>query len=342
MKIRKGAIVTVLGVVLAVSAMKAQTERGSSVFGVFSGSTPAGDSIRPLLGIPSDATAELMQWQLTLYQDAKTLAPARYALRCDYGPAVAGLPGLGKERIRLQREGSWKLGKGTKSKPEAVVYELDGAVSLFRLSADILHVLNRDRSLMNGTGGWSYTLYRSEASERPGDPSLTADAPRSYTIAPVASGQSVFGVFEGRSPCQGIARELKIGVDAGCIKVKWRVTLYQDPKTLAPTTYRLEDSLHRQAPREGNWTIIRGTEIDPEAPVYQLAPTETEAALCLLEGDNNVLFFLNQNRRPLVGHAEFSYTLNRRQPPSPTPASVCGSVWWFSPFISARSKPPAR
>lgn len=214
----------------------------------------------------------------------------------------------------MKKEGSWRMGKGIKSNPEAVVYELNGAVSLFKVDPDILHVLNRDRSLMIGTGGWSYTLNRDEMSEKPGDISQVEASPsESYTISPVGTGPAVFGVFEGRSPCQGIARELKIGVNAGCIKVKWRVTLYRNPKTLDPTTYKLEDSFHRRAAREGTWKIIPGTETDPNAIIYELAPTKTEAALLLLKGDDNVLFFLNQNRKPMVGHAEFSYTVNRRE-----------------------------
>jgi hypothetical protein len=37
----------------------------------------------------------------------------------------------------------------------------------------------------------------------------------------------------------------------------------------------------------------------------------TEPALLLLKADDNILFLLDQNREPMVGHAEFSYTLNR-------------------------------
>jgi hypothetical protein len=192
------------------------------------------------------------------------------------------------------------------------VYELEGAVSLFKVDQNLLHVLNRDRSLMVGTSGWSYTLNRTEASEKPAPPA-TADLP-DRTISPVATGPAVFGVFEGRSPSVGIARELKIVADADA-KAKWRVTLYQNTETQAPTTYKVESSLHRQGAREGKWAIVRGTDSDPQAIVYRLDPTETEAALFLLKGDDNVLFFLNQDRKPLVGHADFSYTLNRRSPP---------------------------
>jgi len=317
MKIQRARIVRLLLIVFVVTAVQAQPKSDSSVFGVFSGSSPSGDAIRPFLGIPLDAIADLIEWRLTLHQDAVTHVPATYRLHCEYGPAVAGLPGLGGKRSSVERQGSWRIGKGTKPNPEAaVVYELDGSVSLFRLTPDILHTLNRDRSLMIGTGGWSYTLYREGTSEKPGDASFPVGGEsRSYAVAPVPTDRSLFGVFDGRSPCQGIARELGIGVSAGCIKVKWRITLWHDPQTKTPTRYRMEDSLHRRAPREGNWTIIRGTQTEPNAIIYRLAPTETEAALFLLRGDDDVLFFLDRNLKPLIGHGEFSYTLNRKQSP---------------------------
>ena len=165
---------------------------------------------------------------------------------------------------------------------------------------------------MVGNGGWSYTLNRADSAEKPVDPSLAANAPdMSYPISPFAIGPNVFGVFEGRSPCHGIARELNLPQHAGCHKVKWRVTLYQNPETSVPTTYKIEGTLHRQRVREGTWSIVRGAKIDPNATVYRLNPTETEAALLLLKADNNILFFLDQSRELLVGHADFSYTLNR-------------------------------
>jgi len=293
--------------------LSAKSNSNLSVFGVFVGSSPFGETMKSLLQIPPAARADLMQWNLTLYQDARTLAPTTYKLHCEFGPAVPGLPGLGATRTAVDREGSWRKGTGIKSNPEAVVYDLNGTVSLFKLTPDIVHVLDRDRSLMIGTSGWSYTLQRVEATEKPGDPAQTGgtDHNESGTVSPLATGPSVFGVFDGRSPCQSAARELKIDVSGSCFKLKWRITLYQDPKTQAPTTYKMEDSLHRRKAREGTWSIIRGAETDPNAIVYRLAPTKTEGALLLLKGDENVLFFLNQHGKPLVGNAGFSYTLHR-------------------------------
>jgi hypothetical protein len=289
-----------------------------SVFGVFCGSSPCGEPIRQALRIPTNGAPELIEWKLTLYQDATAHTPSRYELHCDYGLTVPNKPGLAKDVKTLERQGTWTLSKGTKSNPDAVVYEFNGAISLLQVDSNILHVLNPDRTLMIGNGGWSYTLNRTDHAEKRPEQALMQSQPdMSYQISPLATGPTVFGVFEGRSPCQGIARELKKSVHAGSAKVKWRVTLYQNPETLAPTTYKVESSLHRRNPREGDWSIVRGTQKDPNAIVYRLAPTKDEAALFLLKGDDNVLFFLDQSRNPLVGHCEFSYTLNRRTTSSP-------------------------
>ena len=200
------------------------------------------------------------------------------------------------------------------AKPDRVVYRLTAdksqrSLSFVKIGDNLLHLLNPDGSLMVGNGGWSYTLNRADQAEKPGDASVTPDM--SYKISPLATGPNVFGVFEGRSPCHGIARELKLPQHAGCMKVKWRITLYQNPETSAPTTYKVEGTLHRQGAREGAWSIVHGTKADTKAIVYQLSPTQTEAALLLWKADENVLFFLNRDLEPMVGHADFSYTLNR-------------------------------
>ena len=134
---------------------------------------------------------------------------------------------------------------------------------------------------------------------------------RTTSTKPLASGPSVLGVFEGRPPCSEIARQLKIPVSAECTKLKWGLTLYQDPNSLTPTTYKLEGSLFREKPREGKWAIVKGTKSNPDAVVYQLDPDKPGDSFYLLKGDENVLFILDENRNLRVGNIDFSYTLNR-------------------------------
>jgi hypothetical protein len=161
-------------------------------------------------------------------------------------------------------------------------------------------------------------LNRAESAETLGTPAPPpATPPESYTILPLETGPAVFGIFAGRTPYQGIARHLKKDANARGTKLKWLVTLFQNPATLTPTTYRLEGTLYRRNIREGKWSIVHGTETDPNAIIYLLEPTQTEAELSLLKGDENILFFMDGHRKPLVGHAEFSYTLNREEAPHP-------------------------
>jgi hypothetical protein len=313
-KCRLAGVLITVSMLVCIARGGEETKPGdSSVFGVFVGSSPCTESISPVLQIPADANLQI-RWNLTLYQNPKTREPAGYQLRCDYESTVAGAPKPENRKHTVKRKGLWTIGKGTKWNEDAVVYELSGAVVLFQLNRDILHVLNPDRSLMVGNGGWSYTLNRAESAEKLGTPAPPPDAPpESYKILPLEKGPAVFGIFAGRTPYEGIVRHLNQDANARGTKLKWVVTLFQDPATLAPTTYRLEGTFFRSNVRVGKWTIMHGTATDPNAMVYQLEPTKTQSGLSLLKGDENVLFFLDGNGKPFVGHANFSYTLNREK-----------------------------
>jgi hypothetical protein len=278
---------------------------------VFSGSSPCGASIQQLLKIPSGVACDLIQWNVTLQRDARTQAPSYYEIRGRYGRLVEGTVTLDDEARPIERFGRWTVGTGTGSDRDATVYDLDDAISLLPVGPNVLHLLDGERRLLVGTSGWSYTLNRDDTGEGRVSRLLALFQPDlTYPISPKADGSDAFGVFAGRSPCQGIAEELDIPVSVACVRAKWRVTLYQDPRAGTPTTYKVEGSLFKQGPRQGTWTLTRGTPQDPEAVVYRLAPSETQRELLLLKGDDGVLFFLDRERRPMVGHADFSYTLN--------------------------------
>ena len=134
---------------------------------------------------------------------------------------------------------------------------------------------------------------------------------KSFSTMPLASGPSVYGVFEGKSPCQSIARQLNIEVGPECTKLKWGLTLYHDSITHKPTHYKLAGTFFRKQDREGKWHIVHGTRTDPGAIIFQLDLGESNGFLFLLKGDDNVLFILDKNKDFLVGDAQFAYTLNR-------------------------------
>jgi hypothetical protein len=301
----------------AASAAEPSPAANPDVYGVYAGSSPCGEPIRRVLNdLAAGESCALMEWKLTLHRDAKTQTPTRFSLSADYGAVQQGKPGLAAGAKTLTRTGTWTRARG--ASPREAVIALAGAFSLVEIDAGILQLLNPDGSLMLGDGGQSYTLNRADRAEPRPDPSWLSQIAlpdMSYPIAPLSTGPEVFGVFEARTPCQGIARAQKAEVEASCFKVKWRVTLYQHAATRAPAAYKVEGGLYRTGARRGTWTIARGAHDDPNAVVYALSASGSAPELLLLKGDDNVLFFLDQERRPLVGHSEFSYTLNRRTAP---------------------------
>jgi hypothetical protein len=136
---------------------------------------------------------------------------------------------------------------------------------------------------------------------------------KNTATVPIPTGPNVLGVFDGRSPCQGIARELHVETIPECTKIKWRLTLYQDSITHAPTEYKLEGFVYRNPPRKGKWRIVRGTKTNPNAVVIQLDPDDPGKNIFLLKVDQYVLFFLDKDRRLMVGNENFSYTLYRTE-----------------------------
>jgi hypothetical protein len=184
-------------------------------------------------------------------------------------------------------------------------------VSFVKMSDDILHVLNPDKTLMLGNAAWSYTLNRTD-----NRPSIDMDGPvgagPEATRPPIPGtppGSSVLGVYEGRSPCHEIVFEmLKLTPYPNCLKIKSQLTLYQDQETGTSSAYIL---MGTSSIRQGTWTLLQGTKEDPDAVVYQLQLEGSKGSVSFLKVDENHLFLLDGDLNLLVGNALFSYTLSR-------------------------------
>jgi hypothetical protein len=94
----------------------------------------------------------------------------------------------------------------------------------------------------------------------------------------------------------------------GCLKIKWRLTLYQEAATGAPSRYLY---MGTSVYREGSWKIVHGMDGDPEALVYQLQPEDAQQPVSFLKVDDNHLFLMDRAMNLLVGNELFSYTLSR-------------------------------
>ncbi|MGZ8557541.1 MAG: hypothetical protein ACXWWC_04390 [Chitinophagaceae bacterium] len=132
-------------------------------------------------------------------------------------------------------------------------------------------------------------------------------------ISQPASNSSVnlMGVFDGRTPCRDLAKQINETVTTECIKIKWRLTLYKNAELVNQGNYELIGFIYKKDnPRIGKWHIVKGAHSNPDAIVYQLDQDGREPLL-LMKGDDNILFFLDQEKKLMVGNRDFSYTLNR-------------------------------
>jgi hypothetical protein len=122
---------------------------------------------------------------------------------------------------------------------------------------------------------------------------------------------SLAGIYDGRTPCRELAMQLRENTSPDCIKIKWRLVLYKDPVTNQPGTYNIWGFIFkRDRTNIGKWHILKGTKNNPDAIVYQL-DYPGRPPLYLQKGDDNILFFLDQDKQLMVGNNDFSYTLNR-------------------------------
>jgi hypothetical protein len=285
----------------------------ASVLGVFEGITACSEATKVLPQI-SDR-CEMMIWKITFHQDPDKLTPTTYELRSAYGFSKPGTPGLAEGATRIDVEGTWAIVKGADADPDAVVYQLDSAseknaVYLLKLDENILHVLDQDRSLMVGNAAWSYTLNRTN--KRLSAPQSTHRVFQTTRTVLEPIDSPMLGVFDGRVPCHEVALAFAgIPANPACQRIKWRLTLYQEPNTDTPTIYKLQGT---RTIREGAWSIVRGTKADPDAIVYKLELVKPETPITsvyFLKADDNHLMLLDGEGNLLVGDAILSYTLSR-------------------------------
>ncbi len=128
---------------------------------------------------------------------------------------------------------------------------------------------------------------------------------------PLETGPSVVGGYEGRTPCSQVLEVMNMPPRPDCFKLKWSLTLYQNPNTKQPTTFALRGTYANHATKTGKWIITKGMEGNADALIYELNLSDPESTLYLLRGDENVLFLLDNHKQFMKGNAQFSYTLNR-------------------------------
>jgi hypothetical protein len=276
---------------------------------IFVGSTPCDSTIKTLLKIPASTDCDFIRWELSLQAES---ADSNFLLNIAYGESQPNTPGFKNGGEKLMHKGTYAVrNKNATLKGEFFDLKIENtvaAISLCKLNEGLLHLLTPSGGLMVGNGGWSYTLNRK--SQEP----ATALLPTFATWPTPVNDKSTQVIFDGRTPCQQFAAEHQMNVSSSCFKLKWRLILNRDPVSHKPTTYTIRkvvDNIPRDV--SGKWQAVKGANGNTDALVYQLDPDKSNESIYLLVGDENVLFFLNQEHKLYVGNSDFSFTLNRRQ-----------------------------
>lgn len=245
----------------------------------FTGSTPAGNDVRTFLGIPTSDSIDFIRWSLTI-------GDKDYKLECNYGIGKPNTNGFMSGGKTIKLTGELKKDKNT-------YYLLNGNSSLgmLELNENLLHLLNKDKHMLVGNGGWSYTLCKEKA--------VTSDKLN------VSSPEIVFmdsTAYQGRTPCPGLDPRKE------CYKLKWLLVLFADPTTNKPMGYRLRGTISKHEYVTGDWNIQHGKD---GRIIYQLNNAVGTGSLYLLRVDENLLVFTDAKGNLLVGDLDFSYTLNK-------------------------------
>lgn len=264
------------------------------------GSTPGDNFVKVMLTIPAETVVDFIRWRLTL-GDKNT-----FVLDIQYGESQPNTLGFKGDGERKNFKGTFSVLENSNFEE---VYHLKSAdlsadITIAKLNENIFHLLTSQDQLMVGNGGWSYSLNR-EYPVQNNEASITSK---------IFDDKSIQLVYDGRTPCQEIAREhSEMKATSSCFKIKWKLILNRDSITYQPTTCTIRNVVDNQ-PRDisGKWEIIKGTAANPDAIIYKVKVDNLADPHLLLVGDSNVLFFLDRNNKPMVGNKDFSFTMNRR------------------------------
>ena len=250
----------------------------------YTASTPAAPVVKKFLGIPPGDSIDFIRWKLSLND-------LRFTLECNYGISKPNTNGFydGGKAVFI---------KGTvqRDKNIYVLKNGDQILKLVELNANLLHVVNKDNSLLVGTEGWSYAINN-----------ITHPANDKVNLSSKQTAIRDSIAFEGRTPC-GVPGIIEPGKE--CYKLKCLIVLYGNAAKNEPSTYKLFGTPYRvEGGRRGNWKIISGKE---GRIVYQLLDESGTPFIHLLKLDEGVLIFTDAKGNLLVGNPDFSYTLNRR------------------------------
>jgi hypothetical protein len=255
------------------------------------GSTPAHEVVRDFLGIPQGDSIDFIRWKLVIDKDS-------YQLNCRYGVGKPGTAGfIDEKRVDLS-------GKIARAGNYYQLSHHDKTYSVLEINPNLLYLLDKQKNLLVGNGGFSYVLN-----------STTAIKSTAFNFKKSETKPGLSMAYEGRTPCTELSSILTAEKRERCLKLKWYFIFHTDSVTGHPSHYLTAGTAYREETMaRGNWEIIKGKD---GRTIYKLTPDSKAFSLYLLKADDNILFFTDAEGNLLVGDENFSYALNRRSAPYP-------------------------
>jgi hypothetical protein len=252
---------------------------------LYHGSTPAHLAIREFLAISLTDSIDFIKWKLVISSD-------QYELNCQYGLSKPGTEGF------IDVNEVLFSGRLVKQDSYYSLQHEGKSFYILEINSNLLHLLDNNKSLLVGNGGYSYTL---NANTPVKTNQFNIQVKHSRSQYPIA--------FEGRTPCQELAALLGLNKSSECHKLKWYIIFFVDSITGKPSYYLKDGTAYRQETMvKGKWEVISG---DNGRVIYKLDPEKPNASTYLLKADDNILLFTDPEGNLLVGNQHFSYTLNK-------------------------------
>ena len=281
---------------------------------IFYGSTPADEFVRSVLKIEDKQQVDFIRWTLLL--DTVAGKPRTFTLDIVFGKAQQNTPDFLNGGQTRAITGSYSLNI-EKQKGGAETYHLQSNglskdILLRKINDNILHILTPKQVLAVGNAGYSYTLN----SLNPNGVTITQASLPQSSVSQLNGAKVSSRVFVGRTPCNDQLLNLNGVPAADCQRIKWELTLLQDPQSRQPTTFQLKSIYVGTGNvvylKTGNWKVGKGIKSNPGAIVYILQPSNAKAKdeISFMQGDENILFLLDKDKDLLVGNGDQSYTLN--------------------------------
>ncbi len=144
---------------------------------------------------------------------------------------------------------------------------------------------------------------------------------RSQTISPNNFPAPI--MFVGSTPCDPFIKSLlRIQTDAKCEFIKWELQL--DKNQINSGTYKLSFVYGESQPNTngfinggkkveitGKYTIGYGIYGNPHSKVYHLDGARFRSSVLLAEMDQNILHFMDNEKKFIIGNGGWGYVLNR-------------------------------